>query len=89
MLAAHDPCVVQQRLVRATAASVRDAWRLYPHVRDEMRTYMCSSGSGVAVVRSAVDREAANASHAWKCSVETVTYSTHVHRMSETRSMML
>ena len=54
MLAVHDPCVVR-RLVCATAACVQDAWRLYPHVCDELRTYMCGSGSGVAVVRSAVD----------------------------------
>ena len=63
MLTVHDPCVVQ-RLVCATAANVQDAWRLYPHVRDEVRMCMCGNGSGVAVVRSAVDREAANASRA-------------------------
>ena len=56
-------CVVQ-RLVCATAASVQDAWRLYPHVRIEPHTYMCGSGRGVAVVMSAVGREATNASHA-------------------------
>ena len=61
MLAVHDPCVVQ-RLVCATAASVQDAWRLYPHVRGEPHTYMCGSGCDVAVVRSAVDRETTNAS---------------------------
>ena len=73
MLAVHDPCVVR-RLVCATAACVQDAWRLYAYVRDELRTYMCGSGSVVAVVRSAVDREATTASHAWKCSDKTVTY---------------
>ena len=69
MLAVHDPRVVQ-RLVCATAASVQDVWRLYPHVRDELRTYMCGSGSVVAVVRSAVDREATTASHAWNALIK-------------------
>ena len=62
----HDACVVR-RLVCATAACVQDVWRLYPHVRGEAHTYICSSGSGVTVVKSAVDREAANALVRVKC----------------------
>ena len=66
MLAVCDLCVVQ-RLVCAAAASVQDVWWLYPHVRGEAHTYICGSGSGVTVVRSAVDREAANALVHVKC----------------------
>ena len=33
---------------------VQDAWRLYPYVRDELRTHICGSGTGVAAVMSAV-----------------------------------
>ena len=53
---------------------VQDAWRLYPYVREAMRTYMCGSGSGVAVVTIAVDRETADACRGLKWLRETVTY---------------
>ena len=43
---------------------VQDGWRLDPHVRGELHTYMCGKGSGVAAVTVAVDREAADASRA-------------------------
>ena len=42
----------------------------YHCVHGELCTYMCGSGSGVAVVRSAVDREAAIASRSVQCSEE-------------------
>ena len=43
---------------------VQDDWRLDPHARGELHTYMCGRGSGVAAVTiaDAVDREAADAS---------------------------
>ena len=43
---------------------------LHHCVRGELCTHMCGSGSGVAVVRSAVDREAANTSRSVQCSEE-------------------
>ena len=61
MLAAHDLCVAQWT-VFATISTVQDGWRLDPHVRGELHTYMCGRGSGVAAVTIAVDREAADAS---------------------------
>ena len=39
-----------------------------------MRTYICDSGSGVAAVTIAVDRETADASRGLKWLRETVTY---------------
>ena len=53
MLAARDPSIVKQTIL-ATIAMVLDAWRLCVCVRDEMRTYMCENGSGVAAVAIAV-----------------------------------
>ena len=35
-------------------------------MRDELRTYMCERGSGVAAVAIAVDREASDASRGLK-----------------------
>ena len=58
MLAAHDHAVLQW-LAFATAAMVQDGWRLYPYVRDELRTAMCGVCMLVAVVTSAGDRQAA------------------------------
>ena len=57
VLAACDPSIVEQA-VFATRSMVQDACRLYPYVRDEMHTHIYSSGSGVAAVAIAVDREA-------------------------------
>ena len=65
MLAACDPCVVQW-VVCVTTCMVQDAWRLCACVRVEMRTYMCESGSGMAAVAIAVDREIADASRGLK-----------------------
>ena len=42
-------------------------------MRGELCTHMCGSGSGVAAVRSAVDREAEDASRGQKLREETVT----------------
>ena len=53
---------------------VQDAWRLCACVRAEMRTYICGSGSGVAAVATAVDRETTDASRGLKWLRETVTY---------------
>ena len=53
VLAACDPSIVEWAVL-ATTAMVQDAWRLYPCVRDEMRTHICGSGCGVAVVAIAV-----------------------------------
>ena len=66
VLAAHDPCVMQ-RLVCATAASVQDAWRLDPYVRDAPHTYMCISGSGVAAETIAVARSVSIVSCTRQC----------------------
>ena len=43
-------------------------------MRNQAHTLMCGSGSGVAVGKSAVDREAANASRELKYSNEMVSY---------------
>ena len=61
MLEAFDPSIVEWAVL-ATTAMVQDVWRLYPCVRDVIRTYMCGSGSGVV----AVDRETADASRGLK-----------------------
>ena len=54
---------------------VLDACWLCACVRGEMRTYMCGSGSGVAAVTIAVDRETADASRSLQMARETaVTY---------------
>ena len=60
MLAACDLSIVKWTVI-ATAAMTQDVWRLYPCVRHAIRTYMCGSGSGVAAVTIAVDRETADA----------------------------
>ena len=65
MLAACDPSTVEW-VVCVTIFMVQDAWRLYRYVRDEMRTHICGSGSGVAAVAIAVDRETADASRGLK-----------------------
>ena len=52
-------CVVQW-VVCVTRCMVQDAWRLCACVRGEIRTHMCKSGSGVAAVAIAVDREASD-----------------------------
>ena len=57
VLASHDPSIVEWAVL-ATTAMVQDVSRLHPYVRDEMRTRICGSGSGVAAVTNAVDREA-------------------------------
>ena len=49
-----------------TTCMVQDAWRLCACVRVEMRTYMCESGSDMAAVAIAVDRETADASRGLK-----------------------
>ena len=73
MLAPHDPSIVEWAVL-ATTAMVLDAWRLCACVRGEMRTYMCGSGSGVAAVAIAVDRETADASRGLKWPEEYETY---------------
>ena len=60
MLAAHDH-VVLQWLAFATEAMVQDGWRLYPYVLSKLRTAICAMCMLVAVVTSAVDREAVDA----------------------------
>ena len=45
---------------------VQDAWRLCACVRDDMRTHICESGSGVAAVVIVVDRKTADASRGLK-----------------------
>ena len=65
MLAAHDPSIAQ-RLAFATGRSVLDAWRLCPCESGEMHTYVCGNGSDVVAVKSAVDREAEDASRGQK-----------------------
>ena len=65
MLAACDPSIVRLTVL-ATTAMVQDVWRLYPYVRDAMRMYICGSGSGVAAVAIAVDRETPDASRGLK-----------------------
>ena len=73
MLAACDPSIVRWTVL-ATTTMAQDVWRLYPCVRDAMRTYMCGSGSGVAAVAIAVCREASDASRVPQTARETVTY---------------
>ena len=65
MLAVCNPSIVEWAVL-ATTAMVQDVWRLYPCVRHVIRTCMCSSGSGVAAVAIAVDRETADASRGLK-----------------------
>ena len=64
-LAPHDPSIVEWAVL-ATTAMVQNVCWLYPYVRDEMRTYMCERGSGVAAVAIAVDRETLDASRGLK-----------------------
>ena len=65
VLASHDPSIVE-RTVLATSSMVQDAWRHYPCVCDEMRTYVCERGDGVAAAAIKVDRETADASRGLK-----------------------
>ena len=65
VLAACDPSIVE-RAVLAAISMVQDVSQLYPYVRDEMRTHICGSGSGVAAVAIAVDRKTADASRGLK-----------------------
>ena len=65
MLAAYDPSIVRW-VVCASTSMVQDVWRLCACVRDELRTYMCERGSGVAAVAIAVCRETADASRGLK-----------------------
>ena len=65
MLAACDPSIVEWTVL-ATTSMVQDVFWLYPYVHDEMHTHICGSGSGVAAVAIAVDRETANASRGLK-----------------------
>ena len=65
VLAACNPSIVECAVL-ATTAMVQDVCRLYPYVRDEMSTHTCGSGSGVAAVAIAVDRETADASRGLK-----------------------
>ena len=65
MLAACNPSIVEWAVL-ATTAMVLDAWWLCACVRGKMRTYMCSSGSGVAAVAITVDREILDASRGLK-----------------------
>ena len=57
---------IVQWVVCVTTSMVQDAWWLYPCVRDEIRTYICESGCGVAAVAIEVDRETADASRGLK-----------------------
>ena len=65
MLVVCDLSIVQW-VVLATTVMVQDVWRLCACVSDVIRTYMCGSGSGVAAVAIAVDRETADASRGLK-----------------------
>ena len=65
VLAACNPSIVEWAVL-ATTAMVLDAWWLCACVRGKMRTYMCSSGSGVAAVAITVDREILDASRGLK-----------------------
>ena len=60
VLAACDPSIVEWAVLAATSM-FQDVWRLSACVRAEMRTHMCESGSGMAAVAIAVDRETADA----------------------------
>ena len=53
---------------------VQDAWRLYACLRATIRTYICGSGSGVAAVAIAVDREASDASRVPQMAYRIGTY---------------
>ena len=53
---------------------VQDAWRLCACVSAEIRTYICGSGSGVAAVAIAVDREASDASRVPQTAYRIGTY---------------
>ena len=79
------PCT--QCAVLATTAMVQDVCRLYPYVRDEMRTHTCGSGSGVAAVMSAVPILVSIASRSAQCSEKRRPVS--VCRISETGCMKL
>ena len=65
VLAACNPSIVEWAVL-ATTAMVQDACRLSHIVRNEMHTHICGSGSGVAAVAIAVDRETADASRGLK-----------------------
>ena len=65
MLAVYDPSIVEWAVL-ATTAMVQDVYRLPACVRDEMRTYMCKKGCGVAAVAITVDREILDASRGLK-----------------------
>ena len=86
VLAACNPSIVEWAVL-ATTAMVQDVCRLPACVRDEMRTYMCESGCGIAVETSEVDREASDASRGLKWPEE--LRPTRVCHMSETRPRML
>ena len=73
LLAACDPCVVQW-VVCVTRCMVQDAWQLCACVSAEIRTYICGSGSGVAAVAIAVDREASDASRVPQMARGIMTY---------------
>ena len=60
MLAACDPSIVEWAVLAATSMFL-DVWRLSACVRAEVRTHVCKSGSGMAAVAIAVDRETADA----------------------------
>ena len=81
MLAAYDPSIAQRPAARVCDRAKRperfglsqaeafwylDAWRLCPCENGEMHTYVCGNGSDVVAVRSAVDREAEDASRGQK-----------------------
>ena len=85
-LAACNPSIVQW-VVCFTTSMVQDAWWLYPCVRDEIRTYICESGCGVATVAIEVDRETADASRGLKWPEK--SRPTRVYCMSETGLRML
>ena len=72
VLAACDPSIVEW-VVCVTTSMFQDACWLCACVRREMRTYMCGSGSGVAAVTIAVDRETADASRSLDCSEKNMT----------------
>ena len=86
MLAACDPSIVEWTVL-ATTSMVQDAFWLDPYVHDEMHTHICGSGSGVAAVAIAGDRETADASCGLKWPEESVP--TRVYRISETGARML
>ncbi len=49
VLAACDPSIVERAVLAATSM-VQDVSRLYPYVRDEMRTHICGSSTMVAAL---------------------------------------